>query len=333
MGIKDLQNRSQSAMAKPDAAEVVQPSRVARTITAPGAAAALRPAMLELQTRAETAEAEIKRLQQSAGAPFKIDMGQLVSVPGRRRKLTEEQFSDLVENLRVNPMVHPIVVMPLKDGRYEIISGENRVAAYRSLGRTEIECTYFTVEAGDEADTKTYTSAFYANLLQPSLPDVEKFLGFKEIMTRTGLSRSEVANAAGISMANLSNLMVFDQLPRAVLDQLAQAPSVMGFSAARKLVSLLESEGAEDALLERLPDLIARRITQEELLRNVAAKVRSVRAPKSAVTSMKFKKGRSAFCDFKSAGTDLRISFKDEEARAAIEEEIVAVLKKYASIA
>lgn len=333
MGIKDLQNRSKTAMDKPDDPPAPSASRPLRTITAPGAAAALRPAMLELQTRAEKAEAEVEKLRSSAGAPFMVELALLVSIPGRRRKLTEEQFSDLVENLRHNPMVHPIVVLPLPDGRFEIISGENRVAAYRVLGRTTIESTSYSGELGEGAENKIFTAAFYANLMQPSLPDIEKFLGFKEILARTGLSRAEVAQAAGISAATLSNLMIFDQLPKAVLDQLAQAPSVLGFSAARKVVGLLESEGAESALMEHLPDLVARRITQEELLRSVAAKVRAARTPKAAVTAMKFKKGRASFCDYKSAGADLRITFKDEETRTAIEDEILGVLKKYATVA
>ncbi len=333
MGIKDLMKRSETALSKPDVqpGDADRPARLVRPITAPGAAAAMRPAMLELEARAEHAEAEAARLKQTAGKPFLVSLDLLVSVPGRRRKLTEEQLSDLTENLRSNPLVQPVVVKPLANGRFEIVSGENRVAAYRAIGNNEIQCTLFDAGAEEGSDGRTVTAAFYANLMQPSLPDFEKYLGFKEIMARTKLGRTEVAQAAGISLSLLSQLMIFDQLPATVNDQLRQAPSALGHRAARKAVELLTSAGAQEALEALLPNLIARRITQEEMLRSVAAKIRASHAPKPPLTSVKFKVGRASFCDFRSAGVDVRISFKDEDTRAVVEAEILEVLKRHAT--
>ena len=61
MGIKDLMKRSETALSKPDVqpGDADRPARLVRPITAPGAAAAMRPAMLELEARAEHAPEEV----------------------------------------------------------------------------------------------------------------------------------------------------------------------------------------------------------------------------------------------------------------------------------
>jgi ParB family chromosome partitioning protein len=45
-----------------------------------------------------------------------------------------QRFTDMVESIRANGVLLPIVVRPAADGKYEILSGHNRVAASREAG-------------------------------------------------------------------------------------------------------------------------------------------------------------------------------------------------------
>src|SRR5579875_2915561 len=93
--------------------------------------------LMDAQHRINTAQARIKELesQLEERAALDVPLDALVEVPGRRRKLTSEQFQELKSNLAQHALATPILVRSVADGRYEIVAGHNRVAAYRELGR------------------------------------------------------------------------------------------------------------------------------------------------------------------------------------------------------
>lgn len=55
-------------------------------------------------------------------------------------KMSEENFNDLVENIRRIGWIDDILVRPLEDGKYEIIGGEHRWRAAKVLGFKEVPC-------------------------------------------------------------------------------------------------------------------------------------------------------------------------------------------------
>lgn len=327
MGLKDLAARNARAMGAADRPESARNSeRLARPITAPGAAAIMRPTFDALEQRAAQAEAEVQRLTLEANKQIKLPLDQLVSIPGRRRKLSEDEFVALRENIRNNPLVTPIVVKALGNKRYEIISGDNRVAVYRSLGRESIEATISDLSADEGVLAR---AAFHANLLQPELPDFEKYLGFRAEIDRSALSRAEVAAAAGVSPALLSHLMVFEKLPDAAIELLRTSPSVLGFQAARKLVNIAEAGGVAE-VVAAIDDLVAGRKGQDEAVREAASKLRPAKAGDATSRTVKYKQGRSAYCNVRIVGPELRMTFCDDDTRAQLESELLEVLGRYA---
>jgi len=55
-------------------------------------------------------------------------------------KMSEENFNDLVENIKRVGWIDDIFVRPLEDGKYEIIGGEHRWRAAKVLGYKEVPC-------------------------------------------------------------------------------------------------------------------------------------------------------------------------------------------------
>jgi ParB family chromosome partitioning protein len=49
-----------------------------------------------------------------------------------------QRFADMVESVRNNGVLVPIVVRPAEDGKFEILSGHNRVAAAKEAGLNEV---------------------------------------------------------------------------------------------------------------------------------------------------------------------------------------------------
>jgi len=329
--MKSLADKTAKAMAAMDAATTsaetsdAQPRRV---VSNPGAMMLIRPQLQEADERVAKAEglaADAERLAEEyksrAGRAFLIGLDKLVSVPGRRRKLSAEEYEQLRGNLRLNPMVNAVVVKPHADGRYEIVSGENRVAVYRELGRDAIECVIRDIE-GDET-----VAAFFANLLQPSLPDFEKYLGFKALMAEQGITQSEAAAAAGISKSYVSRIMAFGDLPPEALAELARRPAAVGAKAAERF-SMLAKQGRVDRVVEAVALAVSGEMSQDQALSYAAAK-QEARKTREAPETFKIKSGRSVFCNVRATGTELRVSFAEEAVRKEVQVEIFKVLEKF----
>src|SRR5947208_1008188 len=105
MSLKDLKARSDKALATIGSAPLPeQPD--ARPTTVPGAAAFMQPTIDALNERAKTAERQAEDLRkQLALQPSEVPIDLLDQVPGRKRKLTTDEYAELKENLRVNQLI------------------------------------------------------------------------------------------------------------------------------------------------------------------------------------------------------------------------------------
>lgn len=263
--------------------------------------------LMNLQGKYQQALAENEslkqQLQESGTRELPID--ELHEVEGRRRKLSDEEYRDLKENLRNNPLVQAITVRARKAGGYEIISGNNRVAIYRELGRPSILAVVQTMD-----DENADLAGFYANLLQPTLPDFEKFIGFKRRQMLTNKSQKELADEAGISVATVSAIFSFDKLPEAAKDLLTQKPHVLGSKAASKLAAAVE-DGKEQRVLEALQRLVTdEAYTQNQAVAYASAKSGAA-AASTTVKPVVINSGKKKFCQLEARSGKVAISFAD----------------------
>lgn len=260
------------------------------------------------------------RRQLQKAIPSELLIVELYEKAGRRRKLTTNQFTELVTNLRSNPLVTPITVRSRAAGGYEIVSGHNRVQAFRELGRDRILAVVI-----DADDDQVELNAFYANLLQPDLPDFEKYMGFRDIEARhPEMTRTEIAANAGIAKSTISQLMSFGGLPESALKVLGNQPEILGANAAQALAKL-SAQGRERQVISAIEKLAAGEIDQTGAIRLAKSEVVKKLAQKSA-EPLRIKSGRAVYCDILRAGKVMRIVFNSEEdavaAQGAIRSEL-----------
>lgn len=276
------------------------------------------------EQRAEELEARLREAEQNS-ANLELPLDELHEVAGRKRKLNQEQFDELRENLRHNDLVTPITVRPRTEGGYEIVSGHNRVRAYRELGRQSIPAVVRQTEAA-QADI----NAFYANLLQPTLPDYEKYLGFRLIRSlRPHLSQEQIAEMAGVSQSLLSRLLSFDELPDEAHQILSEHPDTLGAAAASSLAGLTR-QGKASKVIEALRKVVSEGMDQSAAVAYAAREDNKPAAPKPAVEVLSYKVGKAALCTYRKTDTTLRVDFKSPEHAAVVHAEIHKVLEQYA---
>ncbi len=259
------------------------------------------------------------RLQEAA--PGELPISELREVAGRRRRLTGDQFEELTNNLKSNPLITPITVRKVTAGGYEIISGHNRVEAFKVLGRDRILAA--VIESDDD---QANLSAFYANLLQPDLPDFEKYLGFKDIEQRhPSLTKAEIARNAGVSASTISQLMSFGNLPDEAIRLLETRPEILGANAAQDLAKL-HAQGKGLRVVEAIKKVATGEIDQAQAVK--FAGTDPIAKPRAKGSEpVRVKAGKSVYCDLLRADKVLRLVFKSAEEAADAQEAIRLVLQ------
>jgi ParB family chromosome partitioning protein len=248
----------------------------------------------------------------------------LHEVEGRRRRLAPEQFDELRENLRNNPLVQAITVRTRPRGGYEIISGHNRVAVYRQLGRDRI----LAIVLDDATDYVTETSALYANLFQSDLSDYEKYLGFKRLILLTGKSQKEVATESGAAEKSVSRWLSFGNLPDEALALIEQAPDKIGGAAAMALAAL-SKDGKAAAVVDAVKAIVEGKVSQEAGVR-LAKMGKPVQVAVARAEPVTIRAGKAVYCKMVGTKQTLRLDFRSEEERLAVETAIKEVLDRFA---
>ena len=81
---------------------------------------------------------------------------------------TGKRLSDMVESVKENGILNPIIILKKEDGAYEILSGHNRVNAARLADLKTVQCIVKEHLSEEEA----YTYVIETNLMQRSFSDL-----------------------------------------------------------------------------------------------------------------------------------------------------------------
>lgn len=291
--------------------------------TAPGQLMSSLPFLAEREKEIEELREKLREAEK-ATPQLELPLAELHEVEGRRRRLTQEQHSELKENLRTNPLVQAITVRKRPSGGYEIISGHNRVAIYRELGRDKI----LAIVLQDANDYITESSALYANLFQSDLSDYEKYLGFNRLLLLTGKTQKEIAADSGADEKSVSRWLSFGDLPQEALAIIEAAPDKLGGAAAMALAALAK-EGKTESVVDAIKAITTGQVTQE-------AGVRLARAGKSQQPAVSrpepitIRSGKTVYCKMIGTKQTLRLDFRSQEERVAVEAAIKDVLDRFA---
>jgi ParB-like chromosome segregation protein Spo0J len=96
---------------------------------------------LEHVSQALTHGTSVAKQRPRAGVVAQIPIEQIVAPEQPLRSGPDPHLAGLVENLRVNGLLHPVGLSVLADGRLQLVYGQRRLNAARILGWTSIAAT------------------------------------------------------------------------------------------------------------------------------------------------------------------------------------------------
>jgi ParB family chromosome partitioning protein len=161
-----------------------------------------------------------------------------------RTVVDDADLAELANSLREHGLLQPIVVR-VREGRYQLIAGQRRLAAARRLGWEKVPVRVLDVD-----DRQMSEIAIVENLQRRDLDALEKAASFKQYLATWSCTQDELAKRLSVDRSTVANLIRLLDLPASVQQKLRAGTISMGH--ARALLPL----GDEDEQV-RLADRVA----------------------------------------------------------------------------
>jgi ParB family chromosome partitioning protein len=157
-----------------------------------------------------------------------------------RVEFDPEALDTLAASIETQGILQPVVVRPLGNQRYEILSGERRWRAAQLVGLDKVP-----VVVKDVSDEDAIAIALIENIQREDLNPVEEAVGLKRLQDEFGLSQEQIAAAVGRSRSAVANSLRLLNLHSDVQAMLGQGQIEVGH--AKVLLGLESSEQVKAA--------------------------------------------------------------------------------------
>ncbi|MBE6883384.1 MAG: ParB/RepB/Spo0J family partition protein [Ruminococcaceae bacterium] len=117
-----------------------------------------------------------------------------------RRLFGQEELAELARSIEENGLLQPILVRKVSEKRFQLISGERRLMAVRSLDRKMIAAIIYDVESGESA-----TMALVENIHRKNLSFFEEARAISNLINIWGITQEEAAKKLGRSQSAVAN--------------------------------------------------------------------------------------------------------------------------------
>ena len=215
-----------------------------------------------------------------------------------RSAILARPLRDLVESIRENGLLQPLVVRPSGTG-WHVVAGERRFRAVSELGWEHVP-----VIIRELTDEQMLVLALVENLQREDLSPIEEAVGFQQLIDLFGLTQQQAADRVGRDRSTVANALRLLALPNEVKEMLAAGQLSAGHARA-----ILALEGA-DAQIAFAREVLSNRLS----VREAEARVRELRhgdaptaaKPKATVPEDPFLRRAQTVLE-RSLGTEVRV--------------------------
>lgn len=210
---------------------------------------------------------------------FQIETEKIAPNPHQPRKdFDEENLKELAQSIREFGILQPLVVTKVEretpngiQVSYELIAGERRLKAAKSLGLPRVPAIIRTVDT----ERDRLEMAVIENIQRENLNPIEMARAFARLQDEFRLTQREIASRLGKSREVVANTLRLLDLPSYI--QEAVSKGEVSESHARLLLAVTDPEAQE----KLFRDLLDRHFTTRELRVRIAARKPVEPAPPS----------------------------------------------------
>ncbi|HKL74932.1 MAG TPA: ParB/RepB/Spo0J family partition protein [Halanaerobiales bacterium] len=178
----------------------------------------------------------------------KIDVKKIEPNPFQpRKKFDTDSLNELSQSIKENGIIQPITVRQVKADLYQIVSGERRWRAFKSISTKKIPAI-----VKDYSDKQMMEIALVENLQREDLNPMEEAQAYNKMIDNFDMKQNEIAEKVGKSRSSVANTLRLLNLPPKIQVYVSRGTISMGH--ARALLSLKEEKKqieVADMLIEK----------------------------------------------------------------------------------
>ncbi len=184
-----------------------------------------------------------------------------------RMNFEPKALEELKKSIISNGLIQPITVRRIQGNRYQLISGERRLRAYKEIGYKEIPAYIIKVES----DEILLALALIENIQRERLNPIEIGKAYKRLMEECHFTQEEIAERVGKDRTTVANSIRLLRLPEKI--QMALITGEISSGHARALINI-SNETVQLQLLDKILQngLSVRKV--EQLVKKVTQEVK-----------------------------------------------------------
>jgi len=215
-----------------------------------------------------------------------------------RQEVSEKELGELTRSIKEKGFIQPIVVREINGGTYEVVAGERRYQAAKSLGLKEIPTI---VKELDDKDA--FILAIVENLQRQDLNPIEEAQAFKRLIEEFEFSLDDIAKFVSKDKTTVVNTLRLLRLPDKIKEALrkgiitrTQARTILGvekLQAQEKLFHQILQEGLSVREIEKKARLVSKkRKTSDPFIVEVEERLQKLLGTKVKVFNKRNNRGR-----------------------------------------
>jgi ParB family chromosome partitioning protein len=176
----------------------------------------------------------------------KLPIQQLQASPYQpRRHFDDTALQELAESIKRHGIVQPLVVTPVKNGKYTLIAGERR---WRAAGLANLDTVPAIIR--DREELEQLELALIENVQRVDLGPLEQALSIERLHEQFNLSYDDIAKRLGKAPSTVNNTVRLLGLPAKARDALSKG--VISEGHARAILALKGDATRQDYLLDSI---------------------------------------------------------------------------------
>ena len=154
-----------------------------------------------------------------------------------RSNFDQDALQELADSIRVQGIIQPITVRQLSKDKYQLISGERRLQASKSIGMQRIPAYIRTAD-----DQQMLEMALIENIQRENLNAIEIALSYQRLIHECNLKQEELGDRVGKNRTTVNNYIRLLKLPPTIQAALRDNQISMGHARALITIDDLESQ-------------------------------------------------------------------------------------------
>jgi ParB family chromosome partitioning protein len=147
----------------------------------------------------------------------KIPVGEIQPNPHQPRKhFDDTALSELAASIKLHGIIQPLVVTPVKNGKYTLIAGERRWRATQLAGLPTVPAII-----RERQELEQLELALIENVQRVDLSPLEQALSIERLHEQFSFSYDEIAKRLGKANSTVNNTVRLLRLPEAAAEALA----------------------------------------------------------------------------------------------------------------